>query len=62
MSILADPERIIMYLSKGIRKCAGGHGCKRQVQIPAKYCSYECACYGGEFSVRKGWLKNESKA
>lgn len=39
------------------RKCKT-KDCKRKVEYPYLYCSYECACYDGAFNVRKGW-KNE---
>jgi len=59
MSILADPESVIIYLSKGVKKCKA-EDCEREVTPPERYCSIECACYCGDFSVTKGWL-HESK-
>jgi len=56
MSILADPERVIIYLSKCVGICKT-KDCDRKVTPPERYCSIECACYDGAFSVTKGWLK-----
>ena len=37
--------------------------CNRVIEVPKDkriaFCSIECACYAGYFSVSKGWLKNE---
>lgn len=30
--------------------------CNRQIDDDLIYCSFECACYDGTFSVTKGWL------
>jgi hypothetical protein len=32
--------------------------CNRTIEEPYIFCSYECACYAGYFSVRKGWIKD----
>jgi hypothetical protein len=35
--------------------------CNRKIDDEYIYCSYECACYDGSFSVTKGWLKTEEE-
>ena len=35
--------------------------CNRMIETDYKFCSIECACYAGEFSVTKGWLNKEGK-
>ena len=32
--------------------------CKNKVEKPYLYCSIECACYDGCYSVTKGWIKH----
>ncbi len=34
--------------------------CPREIPEGTRFCSYECAIYAGEFSVRTGW-KNPKK-
>lgn len=36
------------------RKCKA-KDCKRKVEEPYLWCSIECACYSGVYSVREGW-------
>lgn len=31
--------------------------CKRKIETPYIYCSITCACYDGNFDVKKGWKK-----
>ena len=33
--------------------------CDREIEKGMRFCSYECACYSGEFSVKDGWIKKE---
>lgn len=37
--------------------------CDQNIEVPCDvkiaFCSIECACYAGYFSVTKGWIKNE---
>lgn len=42
------------------RKCKT-EGCTRLVEPPYLYCSIECACYDGAYSVKTGWLRDPSK-
>ena len=33
--------------------------CKKMIEEPYIYCSIECACYDGKYSVTKGHLTKE---
>jgi len=36
-------------------------GCKSMIDQEKNYCSIECACYSGVFSVTKGWIQKEKE-
>jgi len=42
-----------------------GPNCNREMEHPEKserwFCSIECACYAGAFSVKDGWLDPKEK-
>jgi len=40
---------------KKLKKCKA-KDCKRMVEYPYSFCSYECACYSNAFNVVKGWI------
>ena len=31
--------------------------CNKKIEYPYLYCSVECACYDGAYSVKTGWKK-----
>lgn len=35
--------------------------CNRQVEDQYLYCSIECACYDGAYSVKTGWLLSKEE-
>jgi hypothetical protein len=42
------------------RKC-NAKDCKRKVEYPYLYCSFECAIYDGKFNVNTGWKDDKLK-
>lgn len=62
--VLQNIKRICYVLLHRCVVCGGKVNCKRNkktyirnIDKNVTYCSLECACYDGAFSVKKGWTR-----